>query len=329
MKAIVSTINSSAFDLDLKPMRTARALFITAWQEGDFKFLSYLQENLQRHVRLLDQAHQQVSFIAQGKIASLSTSGLNRVIEQLERKPIPSAFSYARKRQRDAVSSLQKQIDLLRDERNALDTLPALNSALEKQRLLEEKDRVESLRAGATEDVARYSAELERVEKAIAALEQSGLQTRFGNVVPSLDALSALMVPGGEYAAAAKIATDALKDLQTLLGDVLVGMQYGQLHEHAKAMRRRAQTEQEQVRRFDRRSNELTGQLDKMDTLHTLEQMREQWGAGAEHLLTGLQRLNQDISRLALDDVEAVKALAAAFRQLLAVQQRLVAELQL
>lgn len=323
----VSQLDTHAQTANILKMVQATRTYLRVWQEGNFKFLSLLQENLQRHKAVFGECQDQTLSMAQGVIAQLQPSGLVHIVEALAEEPSSELLALAEEEAQAVVASLDRQVALLTRESRAVDGLPLVEGAADKERLIDELANAESLAKGAAGDSARFKAELDVVQKAIDILQANGLQTRFGGTVPSLETLSALATPGGEAVVAVEVISQAIKDLQTLLGDIVIGMRYSELQRQAQLLRDRASEADEGIRNAGQKQKWLTSNIALLETLPALKQHREQWQAAAAHLIQTLEHHRAAVGSIGFEEAADVNTLDTAFNRLLNLELDIVKQI--
>lgn len=326
MTTPISQLSADVPAPDLKGVLAAANDYTQAWQRGDLKFLPLLQENLERQMRLMNGIRDKLVHSGQQLNAQLSVRPLADIISALSNVDSDALIELAQEEAQRVLTRLSEQISLMRGEREALAASPVVDGAADKARLLKQQDNMGTRRTELAGEVERYKAALAKIENALAILEANGLQTRFNGIVPSVETLSALAASGGQAMVTAQVIGKAIESLEQALGDIVKGMQYGDLQNQAKTLRERARAEEQVLRDLDSKHRQVTNGLAALDTLPALVLRREQWDAGVAQLIQSLEQLYAAINTGRPNNAADVIALDSAFNRLFTFQKQMLAQ---
>ena len=302
----------------IAPIVAADRAFSSAWQQGGLKFAPRLQEGLERYMRLIDGCRRRMAGNAQRLAAELTSDPLADIIDAMGAGDDLEFIGVAGETRDAVLRLLGKLSGNLASERHALAALPALDAAVDKQRLLKLQQNNTATRQQLAEEHVREASRAERMAKAIATLEANGLETRFGGVVPSLGDLQKLAAPGGEALVAAETLSKAVEELEVLLGDLIEGMRYAQLQRERRTVRERVTELASQLRQFDQAQLELSQKLAALDELPRLLELCQGWDGAISALCHSLESRQARIANQALANAGDIAALAQEFASLLA-----------
>ncbi|MPS97362.1 MULTISPECIES: alpha-xenorhabdolysin family binary toxin subunit B [unclassified Pseudomonas] len=309
---------------ELGKVLAATRSYTEVWQKGQLKFSTPLQENLERHMRLFTHCIDQTVRKAQRLTAELDNEALSDMLASLGSGHDSDVLAIAAEERDTVKSRLADQISHLGRELQALATLPLLVGTADQERLNKQQQNLVRTHAQLVEEHDREQQNKETVEKAIATLEANGLQTRFGGVVPSLDDLGKLAVPGGETVVTVEAVSKAVEQLQTLLGDVVEGMRYTQLQQERRNIGERVRKLAVQVRELVQRQATVTQRLAALEMLPMLQEQRTDWASGMTVVRQALGNFHTHLERAPIGDGEQLRVLNGLFKQLLTYQRQLL-----
>ncbi|HDS1734095.1 MULTISPECIES: alpha-xenorhabdolysin family binary toxin subunit B [Pseudomonas] len=320
----VSVLHSNPTAPELGHALAATRSYTQAWQQGKFKSMPVIHESLERHMKLFINCGEQMARHAQRLVAEISSDPLRDILDALGGGDDDDLMGIADELLDTVKSLLEAQLSHLGKEQHALGALPAPAWASDEQRLLKQQQDLARLQVQLSEEHAREDQKKTAVEQAIATLEANGLQTRFEGVVPSLSDLSKLAAPGGEALVTAELVSKAVQQLQTLLGDVIEGMRYEQLHRERRLQRERVRALELQLQDITRGQATAQGNLAALALMPGLLEHRLGWVSAINVVRQALANFATRLGRHSARDAGEVRAMDALFKQLLSYQRQLL-----
>lgn len=310
---------------DLSKVIAATHAYTRMWQQGTFKFLPLLQESLERHMKLLLNCNQNMTRNALRVVAELRPQPLRDLLDMLEDEgDDPEILSIAQETLDGMLKKLSEQVSHLVAEQRALASLPIYDVSASRNRLTNAMQAQQSNHGQMTALLESEQQQLAALEQALATLEANGIETRFDGVVPSLEQLKTLAVPGGEAVAAAQAISKAVEELKTLIGDLVEGMRYSQLQSERRIKRSHVRDLRKQVDELARTVKQGQDNLNSLGAVPELEAHRGEWATGLNRVRAALEGFYAQFKHQRLQSGEHVRQIDASLQGLLAYEYELL-----
>lgn len=327
MSSNVSMLPVQDDALKLDTLAEAARLYLHAREQQRFAFAPSLASTVGRCAQLLDSFRDKLIETAQGLDAQIQADPLGSIISVFSDNNAPALAEEVIKEVSSIASALKQQVDLIRRELDACESLPPLNAQADLQRLNDRQADIASQTAQVEKTSEQLATELTQVNDAIKTLEDQQLETKSGGLVPSEDQLAKLVGTGAKAQPVIAGIQAALQTLELVLGASVAGMSFKTLYSQAKELRARCNEEAAQARDLDRQVGVIASQIKTLETVPQLQTQLEAWKTVGKQLANVLSQHYMSLDGVQVNTAADISDLRARCNKLLALEERLVRQI--
>ncbi|MEG1039918.1 MAG: alpha-xenorhabdolysin family binary toxin subunit B [Pseudomonas sp.] len=304
---------------DVAKMLAVITAYNEFWEKRTFEFLPLLHESIERHRKGFYQSIEDLSKNSEALAVAIKNEDVEGLLNKfLEVVDDPEEKEFYLEEIQGSAKKIGEKLDVLLAEvtsaTKSIASLPVYDAERDRLSLVEAlKDVVSTLQL-LNDALTTKRNEVEELDKAIEVFELNGIESQFEGQLPSVEQIQGLVTQGATTAGAAVAIEQALEVVNKVLGGIEQGMHYSRLQEQRRSLKNQVQDMVDEQHEQQQKDSKLNSQIKSLEAYVPLTELRTQWLAEKNKILTQMQGERNKLQSLKSVDVALAKQLIKLFK---------------